>query len=243
MAIDHTVRDGDCFDSIAMQHGFFPDTLWNHASNDALREERQDPNVLLPGDIVHIPDLTLGEESGATEKLHRFRRKGVPARLRMVFMRPKKPEPEENASPAAKENDPSKYEDVPRPIAEEHEPIANAPYVLVIDGIRTEGTSDADGLVDVPIPPNAVGGTIRFHTGTEDEVSYDLALGELAPADTVIGVRKRLYNMGYRAIPKGDESDEHLVEVLKRFQAGNDLDPTGEIDQTTIDKLKELHGS
>jgi len=243
MSIDHTVQDGDCFDSIAMEHGFFPETLWNHGSNDDLREARKDPNVLLPGDIVHIPDLTVGEESGATEKRHRFRRRGVPARLRIVFMRPKKPEPAENTSSAPQENDPSNFEEVPRSYVEEHEPIVNAPFVLVIDGIRTEGTSDSDGLVDVPIPPNAAIGNIRFNTGTEDEVSYDLALGELAPADTVIGVRKRLYNMGFRAVPRGDESDPHLVEVLRRFQAGNDLDPTGEIDDATINKLKELHGS
>jgi len=81
-----TVRQGDCIASIAYAHGFFPDTLWDHAENHELKKLRQNPNVLAPGDEVHIPDLTKKQEDKANEKRHRFRRKGVPEILRVQFL-------------------------------------------------------------------------------------------------------------------------------------------------------------
>lgn len=81
-----TVRQGDCIASIADTHGFFPDTIWDHTENRELKELRKNPNVLAPGDRVHIPDLTERKERIATEKKHSFRRKGVPEVLRVQFL-------------------------------------------------------------------------------------------------------------------------------------------------------------
>ena len=46
MALVHTIQDGDCISSVAMRHGFFPGTLWNHPDNMELKKLRRDPNVL-----------------------------------------------------------------------------------------------------------------------------------------------------------------------------------------------------
>lgn len=86
MPTDHVVKAGDCFLSIADRYGFFPETLWNHAENRELKQERKDPNVLQVGDVVHVPDLTLNEESKADKKRHRFRRKGVPGKLKIRIL-------------------------------------------------------------------------------------------------------------------------------------------------------------
>ncbi len=83
MPEDYEVNQGDCLSSIAFEHGFFWETLWNDGSNADLKSKRKDPNVLMPGDIVHIPDRTLKEESAATEKRHKFKLKGVPAKLKI----------------------------------------------------------------------------------------------------------------------------------------------------------------
>ncbi|MBN2492230.1 MAG: peptidoglycan-binding protein [Planctomycetes bacterium] len=83
MPQDHRVRQGDCISSIAFKNGFFWETLWNHADNARLKRERQDPNVLMPGDVVHVPDLTTKQVDGATEQRHRFRLKGVPAKIKL----------------------------------------------------------------------------------------------------------------------------------------------------------------
>jgi hypothetical protein len=82
----YIVRSGDCIESIADRAGHFWETVWNHPDNEALRSEREDPNVLAPGDVVKIPELRPKTESLATSKVHRFRRKGVPSRLRMQFL-------------------------------------------------------------------------------------------------------------------------------------------------------------
>lgn len=244
MSTEHVAAQGDCIDSIAKKYGFFADTLWQAEENRALRELRKDRNVLMPGDVVVIPDLRIRTNSVATDKRHTFRRKGVPARLRMKFLRPVPPrEGGGGAAAGGAADDPSRYEEVRSAAEEEFEPIAGAAFVLEIDGAATEGRSDADGLVDVPIPPEAVRGRIRFFSGTADEIAYDLALGEMAPVDTVAGVRKRLANLGYPCLPSGEEGDADLQEALRRFQIDQGLETRGSIDQDTRDRLREVHGS
>lgn len=73
-----TAAKGDCIFSIADEHGFFWETVWKHPENKELADARGSPHVLRPGDRVFVPDLTRGEETGATEARHRFRKKGVP---------------------------------------------------------------------------------------------------------------------------------------------------------------------
>jgi N-acetylmuramoyl-L-alanine amidase len=83
---NHEVSQGECLSSIADQYGFFPLTLWNHADNAELKELRKDPNALLEGDVVVIPEKTPKEESCATEKTHKFKRKGTPAKIKIRML-------------------------------------------------------------------------------------------------------------------------------------------------------------
>lgn len=82
---EYQVQQGDCIESIAFDHGFNWKTLWNLPENAALRTMRKDPNVLLPADIVKIPDKTLRWESKPTERRHVFVRGAVPSRLVLVL--------------------------------------------------------------------------------------------------------------------------------------------------------------
>lgn len=81
----YTVRPGDCITSIAAAHGHFWDVVWNDPANAELKELRQHPNLLMDGDVVHIPPVRLQTFSLATGTTHRFRRKGIPAGLRLRF--------------------------------------------------------------------------------------------------------------------------------------------------------------
>lgn len=76
----------DCIDSIAFAHGLFWQTVWDHPENRALKDLRRDPNVLDEDDEVFVPEIEIKEESGATEQRHRFRRKGVPAKIKIRVM-------------------------------------------------------------------------------------------------------------------------------------------------------------
>jgi N-acetylmuramoyl-L-alanine amidase len=77
------VTQGDCITSIACERGFFPRTIWEHPENASLKQKRRNPNALMPGDTVVVPDKGCKELSKPDAQRHRFRRLGVPARLRV----------------------------------------------------------------------------------------------------------------------------------------------------------------
>lgn len=82
----HIIEQGECLSSMAYANGFFPDTIWKHGKNAALKEQRKDPNVLLPGDQLYVPDKRCKEVSCSSDARHRFRRKGVPNKLRVRLL-------------------------------------------------------------------------------------------------------------------------------------------------------------
>jgi hypothetical protein len=83
MPKQHIVQQGDTTISLSEQFGLFALTIWNDPANASLREQRGDMNVLLPGDVLTIPDLRQKIEDCNTNARHVFRRKGIPALLRM----------------------------------------------------------------------------------------------------------------------------------------------------------------
>jgi hypothetical protein len=93
MPINYQVRQGDCIYSIAFEHGFFADTIWNHPNNAELKKKRKDPNVLMPGDVVFVPDKRVKEVSEATNEVHKYRCKNTPKTFRLQFKRFGRPIP------------------------------------------------------------------------------------------------------------------------------------------------------
>lgn len=83
MPIDHTARPGECITSISDEHGFYWGTIWDHPRNTALKNLRKDPNTLAPGDIVVIPEKREKAESINTGALHKFKKRGIPAVVRL----------------------------------------------------------------------------------------------------------------------------------------------------------------
>lgn len=206
----YKVKQGDCISSIAYKHGFFPDTLWNHAENANLEQKRKDLNVLLPGDEVFVPEKEEKKESCATEQKHRFRKKGVPAKMKVRLL----------------------IKDKPR---------ANEPYTLEIDGELFSGTTDANGMLEHCIPPNA--NEAKLTVGKEDEQDeYTLRLGRIDPIDEITGVQSRLNNLGFNC-GKADGVFGAKTEVaLKEFQKKYSLPESGRADQATRNKLVGLYG-
>lgn len=95
MAGKRIVEPGECILSIAESEGMHWKRIWDAPENAALVEKRYYPNVLLPGDEVHVPELELREESCATEQKHKFRvSRGVELRVRIHDTKgPRKNEP------------------------------------------------------------------------------------------------------------------------------------------------------
>ena len=91
----YTVKQGDCIESIAAEFGVAWEKLWNHPENTDLRDARQDPNVLMPGDIVFV-EKEMRLAACATDRLHRFERDTCLSTLVLVlkeFDQPRADEP------------------------------------------------------------------------------------------------------------------------------------------------------
>jgi hypothetical protein len=117
------------------------------------------------------------------------------------------------------------------------EPRANLDYVLEIDGKEMRGTTDAEGRIEVPIPPDARRGVLRIG----EHESYTLALGYVDPIDTDTGVRDRLVNLAY--LDRGDTEPGALRDALRALQRAHGLPATGTIDDPTRAALVKEHGS
>ena len=205
---NHTVKQGECLSSIAAFYGFFWKTIWSHPANSDLRSRRPNPNLLAPDDVVFIPDLRINEHPGATEQRHKFRRKGVPALLKIRLLN-------------------------------NGEPRGGAKWTATLDGQSQEGTTAADGTLQLKLPPGCPAGTLHLEDGTE----YQLLLRELDPLETVSGVQARLNNLGYESGAVDGIDGPITTEAVKRFQADNPpLEVDGIVGPKTRARLKEVYG-
>ena len=85
--MNYNVNQGDSISSIAFAYGFNWQTIWNHPSNAALKSQRQDPDVLYPGDVVYIPDKTPRIEERPVDAKHTFVKLSTPDRLILRLLR------------------------------------------------------------------------------------------------------------------------------------------------------------
>lgn len=220
---DYTVQPGDCVASIGYRNGLFWQTIWTHPANSKLREARVSPNVLLPGDRLTIPDRRTKFEQRATDKRHKFVRKGTPVRLRIQILM------DDDTVDAA-----SVPAGSPRPL----KPRANQAYTLTIDKTVYKGNTDAKGVIDIAIPPDADSGKLVIGP---DRLEFDVAVGRLDPLTAMSGVQTRLNNLGYRCGAPDGTLNEATRSALRLFQAEYSLRQTSEPDAETRQKLLDVH--
>jgi len=137
----HSVKAGECVSSLALRYGHFGNTIWMAPENAELRRLRKNGNVLQEGDRIFIPDLGWKLLTCSAQKRHRFKRKGVPARIELQLL------------------------------DEHGDPIAAEPYRLDIDGQMLKGSTDGEGWVRETIPPDATDGRLMLDRGDEYELA------------------------------------------------------------------------
>jgi hypothetical protein len=232
MSSQYEVADGDCLGSVAYDHGFFWETLWKHGDNAELVEKRQNPNMLRQGDLLSVPDARPRVESRPTEKRHRFRRKGVPVKLRLRIMELPRPVEAKGGGGSGDSSDgaPPKVEPTP-----------DLPYILSVDGASFEGTTKANGMIECVIPPNSRTGLLTLEPGTPRELNIPLKIGSLNPADEITGSQARLNNLGYSCGPVDGIVGPRTRSATSDFQNGNGMKPSGQLDKATKDKLRAAH--
>jgi Putative peptidoglycan binding domain len=224
MPENHTVSQGEHLSGIANRYGFSDYRLiYDHPQNAGLKQKRPDPNILLPGDEVFIPDKEGKLEPGHTEKRHRFKSITPKTHLR-IFLK------DEHGLPLSGED-----------------------YALEIeqgDDIRRyPGTTGEDGLVFEEIPAQArTANLILPKTG----LAWKLRIGHLDPIEDgaggtaiVSGLQARLNNLGFDCGPVDGVLGPGTAAALKRFQKAflHRPEPEGTSDRETRDALVRHYGS
>ena len=244
MAGYYTVQQGDYLSRIAKQNGF-PDytVIWNDPNNAQLKQTRQNPSVLYPGDQVYIPDKQQRQESGSTEQRHPFIVNRGTLMLRLIL---------EDAF---------------------EEPVANAQCALTVDGQVSQPTTDGTGKIELEIPQDAQSATlvIRSDETAFQNIPIPIQIGALDPVDQVSGQIARLNNLGYFAgnlagaqggsggnadpfntsnntgcgcsnVDSNSTADQQFLSAVEEFQCDQGLPVDGICGPVTQAKLKKVHG-
>jgi Putative peptidoglycan binding domain/LysM domain len=168
----YTIKQGDYLPSIAKQFGFSDyRTIWDDPRNAELKEQRENPNVLFPGDFLYIPDRSLRVETRHTDARHKFVLHRPAVRLRLVL------------------------EDFLE------RPIANAQCDLVLEGEVFHITTDGGGKIEQPIRPDTRSALLIIHDAQTpyDGEQIPIQIGYLDPVDETSGQLARLDNLGFFA--------------------------------------------
>ena len=119
-------------------------------------------------------------------------------------------------------------------LLQEDKPRAGVAYELQVDGQSVKGTTDSAGFLQEDIPPGSQSGLLLVGGGSVREI-YTLGFGTLDPIDTDSGVRGRLQALGY-------DVDDDFQAAVRAFQSKQQMDPSGNVDDSVRAKLKEIFG-
>lgn len=212
MAKVYVVQRGDYASSIAADHGFEGfNAIWSAPENADLRALRKDPQQLVPGDEVTIPDRTPAQFRRHTGRTHTFvlDRDALVLRLRVHDHR--------------------------------RRALASAPGELRVDGEVLPVTTDATGLVEVPIPRGAHAATLVV-----GDHSFDLAIGDLQPVSEAAGQWGRFVNLDAWFDEDDEDEDGHTdarelaFELAAAFRAKAS---DGQAAPPALKELEEAHDS
>ena len=125
MAVNYQIKLGDCIFCVIREHGLLPETVWQHSNNTALRTKRRELKMLLPDDVLFIPDIRPKEVKEPTNQVHKFHMKGEHLHWIEIEL-----------------------------IGEDDEPIPNETYkVILSDGSEKEGKLDKNGWARIESDP------------------------------------------------------------------------------------------
>jgi len=211
MAEKHVIAAGDCIRSIAAAHGHTPEKIWMDAANADLRDMREDPSMLLPGDIVQIPDIETKTVQGGTESKHGFCRMGLKCYLRLQLL------------------------------DDDYEPRSYVEYELELDGKTRKGKTDGDGNLEELIKPTTQSALLKL-PDDDEAVSYEILLGQVDPGNETRGVQQRLANLGLYTGEIDGKLGPKTETAVSFLQKKLEIQQTGELDDTSRNKLQSLHG-
>ena len=217
----YIVGRGEDLQSIAARLGFDPEEVWNASENQGLRELRDNPQVLAPGDVLYVPDVEETELALRAKTTNEYT-----ADIEYV---------EVNLARSAGGG----------------EARANEPYEVHGLREVVRGNADGEGRIPLEVPAHVRTLHVYFpeqrssarvrlgHLDPPTEASGIRArlfnLGYLASGD-VLGPR-------YAPNRSPAAAAAELRAAVEHFQEDAGLEVTGELDQQTCTAIRDRHGS
>jgi hypothetical protein len=183
----YVVRSGDYLTSIAHCYGVKPDDIWNHPSNAALRQQRANPEVLAPGDVLFVPAVQrkwLAADVGSTNTF-----------VATV--------PTVSVDLQLSQDD-----------GQGNNALAGAAYVIQgLPGGDLQGTIGNDTVISFQVPVYLSEVTLVL---PDLQTVYPVRLGCIDPVETDSGLRRRLVHLGYADDPEESYSLEDAISAFQR---------------------------
>ncbi len=210
MALSHTVEQGEFLSKIALNYGIDDYRLiWNHPENVVLKTKRKNPNILLPGDSLFIPDAQHKEAAILTGNRHHFRLISMQLKIRFKL------------------NDVSARA------------LADKACDLEIEGVKSQLTSDAEGLLEQTIRATDENAQLLI---VEQDKHIRIHIGHLDPIEERTGQVARLNNLGYGGGHMSGQDEGQYLMAVEEFQCDHNLKVDGICGDRTQAKLVEIHG-
>lgn len=225
----YKVEQGDYLSKIARKYGFTDyKTIWNDPHNGQLKQKRESPNVLFPGDVLVIPDKADKQLGKQTTQTHVFAIPSATVLLQIVL----------------KDLD--------------FKPLPNIDYILNFNAKTVAASADASGMLQATVDiSKSHAGTLTLRNPKQAiNVEAGVLIGNLNPAAMPSGQVARLNNLGYFAgkLTAGDAMDQKIdiepremarfKSAVEEFQCDH-MGP-GSVDGVcgplTQKKLKEVYG-
>ena len=212
----HVVRQGEYLAKLAFVYGFDADKVWNDAKNADLKQQRPDPNVLAPGDVIQIPKAKKEGQPINKGTTNSYTVNVPHVKVDLIFRNGDQPLAGEECQ-----------------VQGLGEPDPSAPPL----------TTDGGGKLSVDVPVTVREFFVVFPKMTE-RLAMHFYVGDVDPVSESNGVTQRLVNLGY--LPAYFDEDPDLAEervkrAVAAFQAENGMDPTGDVDDAVRNALLQGH--
>lgn len=259
MTRSHTIAEGDCCSSLAAAAGLLDHhAVYDHGDNADLKSRRPNPNMLMVGDVVAVPEVETKTVDAATTRRHRYvvEVRGVKLRLKVLDR--------------------------------EGRPLSGKPWRLTWGGGQRDGTLGGDGKIEAELPATVTAARLvldpdappppppaapppapppaappdppppetyppalvaaDFHDRVDDAwagagllpVQWALTVGALPTPNEDLGAQERLVNLGAWIEGERGAPDVWTSAAVKAFQRRKGQSATGVLAEVR-DALRDAH--
>ena len=214
----HRVEQGEHISRLAEKYGFARhETIWEDPANAELRALRGRPEVLLPGDVVTIPDRAEKQVTVPTTQRHVFRVRTEALELRLKF----------------------------RDLG--GRPVTAGDCTVSADGTERKLQTDGDGKIRTPIgrstqTASCVVGQVAFQIDVGALDPIEAISGWQARLINLGFLESPIRKLSEAELKAGKGEAREVRAAIEEFQCDQAIPVTGDMDDLTRSTLLTVHG-